>query len=68
MIIIIMLIFIAIVSFDVPELLKVKKKAKVLAIYFVFTIINVWLSVLIVLDKAPLSPSIFIEKVVKFIF
>jgi hypothetical protein len=68
MTILIVLIFVIMVSYDLPGLLKTKQKAKSIAIYFILVTISFALSILLVLGKAPKSPSVFIEKIVKLIF
>ncbi|KZL92413.1 hypothetical protein CLMAG_22220 [Clostridium magnum DSM 2767] len=68
MITLIIFIFIVMVAYDLPGLLKTKKRAKAMALYFIIVFIGLTLSILLVTDKAPVSPSILIEKMVKSMF
>lgn len=57
-------IFCIIFVFDLPSLMKNNNKKKTIIVYFILLIAAFSISLLQILDKAPMSPSDFIENIV----
>lgn len=57
--------FLIIILLDIPTLLKTNQRKKTAIIYFVLISVGFTISLLLVLDKAPTSPSILIEDIIK---
>ncbi|OPJ55382.1 hypothetical protein [Alkalithermobacter paradoxus] len=59
--------YLVIILIDISDLLKSKEKMKVISIYFSLVIIGFTISYLQIIGKAPTSPSILIENMVRSI-
>lgn len=57
--------FLSIILLDIPTLLKTNKRKKTAIIYFALILVGFTISFLLVLDKAPTSPSVLIEDIIK---
>ncbi|WHH61156.1 hypothetical protein [Petroclostridium sp. X23] len=60
-------VFLIIILIDIGVLLKTNHKIKTMIVYFSLILVGFTISILQVVDKAPQSPSIIIEKIVKLI-
>jgi len=60
-------IFGVVVLIDLPGLLKTNQRAKTMIVYFFLLSAGLTISILQLLDKAPVSPAKVIEKMVKFV-
>jgi len=61
-------LFIVVILIDARSLMNTNKKKKSIFLYFSLISIGFTMSVLQVIDKAPPSPAVFIEKIVRSIF
>lgn len=61
-------IFVIIILIDIPGILKTNKKIKTMVIYFFLMAAGFVISLLLIIDKAPTSPSKIIERIVKSVF
>lgn len=57
--------FLFIFLLDIPILSKTNHKRKTIWVYSILMLMGFTLSILLAIDKAPTSPSIIIEKIVK---
>lgn len=57
-------VFCIIISIDFKKLLKTKNVKKIMLVYFTILIVGFLISLLQVIDKAPPSPAIYIEKTI----
>jgi hypothetical protein len=60
-------IFSVIGFIDLPGLLKTNQRVKTMIVYFFLLAAGLTISILQLLEKAPVSPAKIIEKMVKFI-
>lgn len=67
MIIVLIAIFGVVVLIDLPGLLKTNQRANTMIVYFFLLSAGLTISILQLLDKAPVSPAKVIEKMVKFV-
>lgn len=54
-----------IISIDLPILMKTNNKKKTLIVYTFILLSAFILSILLIIDKAPISPTIIIENIIK---
>ena len=60
--------FLIIALIDIKELLQLKThKSRAFIIYGVLYLNSLILSVLLIIDKVPVSPSVFIENIINYI-
>lgn len=59
-------VFCIVVLIDLPGLLKTNQRKKSVILYLFLISMGFIISLLQVIDKTPVSPSIIIEKIVKF--
>ncbi len=58
--------FVVISMIDIPDLIKEKNdRIKRISLYSFFFIAGLTISILLVVEKAPISPSVIIEMIVK---
>ncbi|MCG8515406.1 MAG: hypothetical protein MI740_14805 [Halanaerobiales bacterium] len=67
MVFLLILAFIMIVLIDLRELLKTDHRIKTMLIYFFLLSVGFTISLLQIIDRAPTSPTVIIEKVVNSI-
>ncbi len=67
MVFLLILAFIIIVLIDLRELLKTDHRIKTMLIYFFLLSVGFTISLLQIIDRAPTSPTVIIEKVVNSI-
>ena len=67
MVFLLILAFIVIVLIDLRELLKTDHRIKTMLIYFFLLSVGFTISLLQIIDRAPTSPTVIIEKVVNSI-
>jgi len=57
--------FLVVILIDIRHLLRSNKKFKTAILYFTLMTMSFIISLLLVIDRAPTSPAIIIEKIVK---
>ncbi|KGG81251.1 hypothetical protein [Caloranaerobacter azorensis] len=62
------IIYILILIFDIPVILKTNNRRKTIIIYSVLLGVSFIISILLMLEKMPTTPSIVIEQIVKTVF
>lgn len=67
MIIYLIILFLIIILVDLRHLLKKENMIKYMLLYFFLLAIGFTISLFEILDKAPTSPAIIIEKIVKYV-
>ncbi len=65
MVIALIIVFILIIMVDISGLIKTNKRLKTMIVYFSLITMGFVISLLQVIDKKPVSPSVIIEKIVK---
>jgi hypothetical protein len=58
-------VYILILAYDTPSILKLKKASLHMILYFTISFIGFVVSLLQIIDKPPISPSKIIENIVK---
>lgn len=68
MILFIIFVSIIITLIDLKELLKINHKIWAAVVYFSLMFISLVVSILLVIDKPPVSPAVAIEKIICLLF
>ncbi|QVK18389.1 hypothetical protein KHQ81_01345 [Mycoplasmatota bacterium] len=59
-------VFLLVIIIDISGLMKTNQRLKTMIVYFTLLTLGFIISLLQVIDKKPVSPSIIIEKIVKY--